>query len=80
MLSSRQVWRKVAIADVVLFLIAVAFNGHSNTSLDGIVWWLALALFCLMILAAFAIAVQYVITRLRRPRRARQPRRARRAR
>jgi hypothetical protein len=60
-------------ADVVLFLIAAAFNDHSSTSVDGIIWWLALAGFGLLIVAAFAVLVGFIRSRTksRRPRRTR---------
>ena len=48
MLAARQFYISVATVDVILFLVATAFNDHSNTSVDGIVWWAALGLFAAM--------------------------------
>ena len=46
MVVSRQACGYLAVADVVLFLIASAFNDHSSTSVDGIVWWLPFSCSC----------------------------------
>ena len=71
MLVSRQLLARLAMADVVLFLIAAAFNDHSTTSVDGIIWWVAIAGFLLLIVAAFGILVGYAWSRAKRPRRPR---------
>jgi Kef-type K+ transport system membrane component KefB len=63
----RRAISSLAVADVVLFLIAVAFNDHSNTSVDGIVWWVALLVFVLLILAGMVVLGQFVRNRARRP-------------
>lgn len=59
----------MAIADVVLFLIAVAFNNQSKTSVDGIIWWVAIAVFVAMIVAGSVVFLQYLRGRMKRPRR-----------
>jgi hypothetical protein len=61
----------LAVADVVLFLIAVAFNNQSTTSVDGIVWWIALFVFLLLILVGFVVLIQFLHSRGKRPRRTR---------
>ena len=71
MLASRQFLTRCAVAVVVLFLIAAAFNDHSTTSVDGIIWWVAIAAFGLLILATCVILVGYLASRFRRPRRSR---------
>jgi cytochrome b subunit of formate dehydrogenase len=58
----------LAIADVVLFLIASAFNDRSNTSVDGIVWWIALFVFVVLILSGVVVFSQFVRSRIRAPR------------
>jgi len=75
-IAPRRAIVSLAIADVVLFLIAVAFNDHSNTSVDGIVWWLALLVFVLLIMAGIVVLSQFLRSRAKRPR-ARGRRRAR---
>ncbi len=74
MIAPRRAIASLAIADVVLFLIAVAFNDHSNTSVDGIVWWIALLVFVLLILAGIVVLSQFLRSRAKRPRRDRRPR------
>ena len=59
-------------ADVVLFVIAAALNDRSSTSVDGIIWWIAIAGFVLLVAASFAVLVGFVRSRARRPRRSRQ--------
>jgi hypothetical protein len=71
MLARRQLWSRLAIADVVLFVIASAFNDHSSLSVDGLIWWLAIALFGLLIVAASVALVVWVRSRAKRPRRPR---------
>jgi hypothetical protein len=74
MLTDRQLWSRLAIADVVLFVIASAFNDRSSLSVDGLIWWLAIALFGLLIVAASVALVVWVRSRAKRPRRPRRPR------
>jgi H+/Cl- antiporter ClcA len=69
MASRRQVCVSLAVADVVLFLLASAFNDHSSTSADGILWWLALFVFALLIVAGLVVLVQYVWSKRRRRKR-----------
>jgi steroid 5-alpha reductase family enzyme len=69
--ASRSLFRSLAIADVALFLIAVAFNNHSGSSVDGIVWWIAIGLFVVMIVAGTLGLLQYLKNRAKRPRRSR---------
>jgi hypothetical protein len=71
MAATRRACAYLAIADVVLFLIAAAFNDHSTTSVDGIVWWIAIFGFLLLIVAGFVVIVQFLLSRGNRPRRAR---------
>jgi intracellular septation protein A len=71
MLASRQVWSRLAIADVVLFLIAAAFNDQGSTSVDGIIWWVAIAVFGVLIVVACVMLVGLIRSRARRPRRPR---------
>ncbi len=68
MIAPRRAIVSLAIADVVLFLIAVAFNDHSNTSVDGIVWWIALLGFVLLIVAGLVVLTQFLRSRSRRTR------------
>jgi uncharacterized SAM-binding protein YcdF (DUF218 family) len=65
--APRQVATGLFVTDVVLFLLAATFNDHSRTSVDGILWWIAIAVFLLMIAFGLAVAVQYLRTRRRRP-------------
>jgi ABC-type nickel/cobalt efflux system permease component RcnA len=65
----RQVATGLFVTDVVLFLLAATFNDHSSTSVDGILWWLAIAVFVLLVMFGLALVVQYVRTRGRRPKR-----------
>ena len=58
--TARQLCIWVVAADVILFLVASAFNDHSNTSVDGFVWWAALALFAALIaIAVLSWATSY---------------------
>jgi hypothetical protein len=66
-LANRQLLARLAMADVVLFVIAAAFNDRSSTSVDGIIWWVAIAGFVLLIAAALAILVGFIWTRRKRP-------------
>ena len=71
MLAVRQVATGLFLTDVVLFLLAAVFNDHSSTSVDGILWWIAIAVFLLMIMFGLAVFVQFLRTRRKRPRRSR---------
>jgi hypothetical protein len=71
MAATRRACVYLATADVVLFLIAAAFNDHSTTSVDGIVWWIAIFGFLLLIVAAFIVLVQFLLSRGKRPTRTR---------
>jgi ABC-type nickel/cobalt efflux system permease component RcnA len=71
MLTSRQLCSALAIGDVVLFLVAGAFNDHSNTSVDGIVWWLAVFVFLLLIAVGMYVLGRFLWTHRREPKRAR---------
>jgi hypothetical protein len=65
MLTARQLCLGIVVADVVLFLVASGFNDHSNTSVDGFVWWAALALFAVLIAIAAYILGHFLWTRRR---------------
>ena len=71
MLAVRQVAIGLVVTDVVLFLLASAFNDQSRTSVDGILWWMAIAVFVLLIMFGLAVLVQFLRTRRRRPKRSR---------
>ena len=71
MFAIRRVVTGLFVADVVLFLVAGAFNDHSSTSADGILWWVAIAGFLLLMLSGVGVIVQFLRTRRWRPRRAR---------
>jgi ABC-type nickel/cobalt efflux system permease component RcnA len=73
MLTGRQLCSALAVGDVVLFLVAGAFNDHSNTSIDGIVWWLALLVFLLLIAVGMYVLGRFLWTHRRQPKRARAP-------
>ncbi len=77
MRPQRQLWSRLVLADVVLFVIASVFNDHSSTSVDGILWWLAIGGFVLLAVAASLVLLTFVVSRARRPRvaRAKRPRR-----
>lgn len=62
--TARQLCVGIVAADVVLFLVASAINDHSNTSVDGFVWWAALALFAVLIAIAVYLLGQFLWTRL----------------
>jgi ABC-type nickel/cobalt efflux system permease component RcnA len=72
MVVTRQACSYLAVADVVLFLVAVAFNDHSTTSVDGIVWWLALFVFLLLIAFGFVVMIQFLRSRAKTPKRKRE--------
>jgi hypothetical protein len=78
MLTTRQLCSAIVGVDVALFLVASALNDHSNTSVDGIVWWAALALFVVLIAIGVAILGRFLWirhqTRSARRRRSRSPR------
>jgi hypothetical protein len=63
--TARQLCLGIVAADVVLFLVASGFNDHSNTSVDGFVWWAALALFAVLIAIAVYILGHFLWTRRR---------------
>jgi hypothetical protein len=63
----RQTVKAVIVADVVLFLIAAAFNDHSRTSVDGIIWWTAIVLFVLLLVAGSAGLLVHLRGRVKRP-------------
>jgi cell division protein FtsX len=69
--TARQLCLGIVAADVALFLVASALNDHSNTSVDGFVWWAALALFAVLIAIAVFILGNFlrmrVSTRRRNP-------------
>jgi hypothetical protein len=65
MLTARQLCLGIVAVDVVLFLVASGFNDQSSTSLDGFVWWAALALFAVLIAIAVYILGHFLWTRLR---------------
>jgi hypothetical protein len=65
--TARQFCMGLVAADVVLFLVASGFNDHSNTSVDGIVWWAAIAGFACLIAIAIYILGHFVWTRRRIP-------------
>jgi len=67
----RQLFTGLAILDIVLFLVAAGFNNQSSTSADGIIWWVAIAVFVAIILLAFGLVIQFIRTKARRPRRSR---------
>ncbi len=69
MVVRRQVFRYLVVVDVMLFLIASAFNDQSTTSVDGVLWWIALFLFLLLIVAGSVILIQFLISRGKRLRR-----------
>jgi hypothetical protein len=71
MFAIRQVATGLFLTDVVLFLAATALNDHSSTSVDGILWWIAIAVFLLLIMFGLAVLVQFLRTRRRRPKRSR---------
>jgi hypothetical protein len=60
MLTTRQLCSAIAAVDVILFLVASALNDHSNTSVDGVVWWAALALFVVLIAISVAILGRFL--------------------
>jgi hypothetical protein len=67
--TARQLCLGIVAADVVLFLVASGFNDHSNTSVDGFVWWAALVLFAVLIAIGVYILGQFLWTRMRTRRR-----------
>ena len=71
MFTTRQLCTAVAALDVVLFVVASAMNDHSNTSVDGIIWWAALFLFVVLMAMATVILLRYLWTHRRRPKRIR---------
>jgi membrane protein implicated in regulation of membrane protease activity len=73
-LASRQFLARLAMVVAVLFVIAAAFNDHSSTSVDGIIWWVAIGGFVLLLVTATVVLVGFVRSRAKRPRRARRSR------
>ena len=71
MLTTRQLCTAVVVLDVVLFVVASALNDHSNTSIDGIIWWAALFLFVVLMAIGMVILVRFLWTHRRRPKRVR---------
>lgn len=71
MVVSRRTCSYLVMADLALFLLAAAFNDRSTTSVDGILWWIAIFGFALLIVAATAIFLRFMLSRVRRPRRTR---------
>jgi Kef-type K+ transport system membrane component KefB len=65
MLTARQVCLGIVAADVALFLIASGLNDHSNTSVDGFIWWAAFALFAVLIGIAIYILGRFLWMRWR---------------
>jgi uncharacterized membrane protein AbrB (regulator of aidB expression) len=65
--TARQLCLGIVAADVFLFLVASLFNDHSNTSVDGFIWWAAVALFAVLVVIAAYILVHFLWTRLRSP-------------
>jgi hypothetical protein len=65
MFTARQLCYGIVAVDVVLFLIASVLNDHSNTSVDGFIWWAALAVFAVLIAIAAYILGHFLWTRLR---------------
>ena len=68
MVEPRQAFLGLFVADVFLFLLASLLDDHSQTSVDGILWWLAIALFVVLIAAACVVLVKFLFSRARRPR------------
>jgi hypothetical protein len=69
--TARQFCIGVLSLDVLLFLVASAMNDHSNTSVDGIVWWAALFLFGVLIVIGTLGLGRFLVTHRRRPKRIR---------
>lgn len=70
-MQTRRLATRLFVADVALFVLAAALNRHSSTSLDTVVWWIAIAGFLLLILFGLAILVKFLYSRRRRPKRLR---------
>lgn len=70
-MQTRQLATRLFLADVALFVLAAVLSHHGSTSLDNIVWWIAIAGFLLLILFGLGVLVQFVFSRRRRPRRSR---------
>jgi hypothetical protein len=69
--TARQFCIGVVALDLVLFLTASAINDHSNTSVDGIIWWCALFLFVVLMATATVVLVRFLFIHRRRPKRIR---------
>jgi heme/copper-type cytochrome/quinol oxidase subunit 2 len=69
--TARQLCSAVLVLDVGLFVLASAINDHSNTSVDGIVWYAAIFVFVALMVVGTYILVRYLWTHRRRPKRIR---------
>ena len=69
--TARQICIAIVTLDLALFLAASALNDHSNTSVDGFLWWAALFLFVVLMATATVILVRYLFTHRRRRKRVR---------
>lgn len=68
MLVSREWLLRLAVADLAVFLLAVALNDHSNTSFDGILWWIAISGFAALIVLGTIVLFHTLWGRARRAR------------
>jgi hypothetical protein len=64
--TGRQLVTAVIALDLLLFLVASALNDHSNTSVDGILWYAALFLFAAMIVVGTVMLGRFLWIRRRR--------------
>ena len=71
MRTGRQLVTAVIALDLLLFVVASAINDHSNTSVDGILWYAAIVVFFLLMVIGTVILVRFLWTRRRRPKRIR---------
>lgn len=71
MRTGRQLVTAVIALDLLLFVVASAINDHSNTSVDGILWYAAIVVFFLLMVIGTVILVRFLWTRRRRPKRVR---------
>ena len=69
--TARQFCIGVISLDVLLFVVASVLNDHSNTSVDGFVWWAALFLFVLLMAIGTVGLARFLVTHRRRPKRIR---------
>jgi hypothetical protein len=63
--TARQLCTAVVVLDVVLFVVASALNDHSNTSVDGIVWYAAIFVFIAMMAGGSVMLARFLWTRRR---------------